>query len=123
MKKSTTSTVYLIHLLRPLGNPNNRRGMASHYIGFAEHDLAARLERHRVGNGSRLMHAVAAAGIPWVLARTWEEGSRELERKLKSRKQASAFCPICRGEQEPPAGGRVIGKRVPLDSRPVQFYR
>ena len=55
MKKHTTSTVYLIHLLRPLGNPNNPRGMASHYLGFAEHDLAARLERHHAGNGSRLM--------------------------------------------------------------------
>ncbi len=29
MKQHTTSTVYLIHLLRPLGNPNNPRGMAS----------------------------------------------------------------------------------------------
>ena len=123
MKKSTTSTVYLIHLLRPLGNPNNRRGMASHYIGFAEHDLAARLERHHAGNGSRIMAAVAQAGIPWVLARTWEEGSRELERKLKSRKQASAFCPICRGEQVLQSGGRVLGRRQPAISRPVQFYR
>ncbi len=64
MKQHTTSTVYLIHLLRPLGNPNNPRGMASHYLGFAEHDLAARLERHHAGNGSRIMAAVAKAGIP-----------------------------------------------------------
>ncbi len=121
MKKSTI-VVYLIHFGRKLGNQDNPRGMAGHYIGSAC-DLAARLERHRVGNGSRLMHAVAQAGIPWVLARTWEEGSRELERKLKSRKQASAFCPICRGEQVLQSGGRVLGRRQPAISRPVQFYR
>jgi len=116
MKKSTI-VVYLIHFGRKLGNQDNPRGMAGHYIGSAC-DLAARLERHRAGNGSRLMHAVAQAGIPWVLARTWEEGSRELERKLKSRKQASAFCPICRGEVQLP-GGRVIGRRVPMTQRPI----
>ncbi len=95
MKQHTTSTVYLIHLLRPLGNPNNPRGMASHYLGFAEHDLAARLERHRVGNGSRLMHAVALQGIPWVLARVWEGASRDDERRLKSLKHVFLVAARC----------------------------
>jgi predicted GIY-YIG superfamily endonuclease len=121
MKQSTTSVVYLLHFQRKLGNPSNSRGMAQHYIGFAEHDLAARLERHRVGNGSRLMHAVAVAGIPWTLARTWE-GGRDLERSLKSQKNAARLCPYCRGEVALPAA-RVIGKRVPMQPRPVQFYR
>ena len=121
MKQHTTSTVYLIHLLRPLGNPNNPRGMASHYLGYAEHDLAARLERHRVGNGSRIMAAVAKAGIPWVLARVWEGASRDDERRLKSLKHASRLCPYCRGEVELPA--RVPGRRPMRDARPVQFYR
>jgi predicted GIY-YIG superfamily endonuclease len=121
MNKHTTSTCYLIHFLHPLGNPNSPRGRASHYIGFSEYDLAARLERHRAGNGSKIMAAVTKQQIPWVLTRTWEGGSRDLERKLKARKQASAFCPICRGEQQLPAP-RVIGRR-PMSERPVQFYR
>ncbi len=120
MKKHTTSTVYLIHLLRPLGNPNNPRGMASHYLGFAEHDLAARLERHHAGNGSRIMAAVAKAGIPWVLARVWEGASRADERRLKSLKHASRLCPYCRGEVQLPAP-RVVGKRAPMIERKVQM--
>jgi predicted GIY-YIG superfamily endonuclease len=119
MNKHTT-TVYLIHFGRKLGNPASSRGQAQHYIGFAEHDLAARLERHHAGNGSRIMAAVTKAGIPWVLARTWEGGSRELERTLKSRKQASAFCPVCRGEMSVPT--RRPGRR-PMAERPVSFYR
>ncbi len=117
----TTSCCYLIHFTRKLGNPESPRGQAGHYIGFAEHDLAARLERHRAGNGSRIMAAVSKAGITWVLARTWEGGSRDLERTLKARKQASDLCPICQGEQPPP-GGRVIGQRARVITRPVSFY-
>jgi len=66
---------------------------AKHYLGYAE-DLAARLERHRAGNGARLMEVVSAAGITWRLARTWP-GDRQLERKLKNRKEAPKLCPIC----------------------------
>lgn len=121
MSKHAT-TVYLIHFTRKLGNQDNPRGMAGHYIGFAEHDLAARLERHRAGNGSRIMAAVAKAGIPWQCVRTWE-GGRDLERQLKSHKQASDYCPVCRGEVESQGqGGRVIGKRAPMRARPVSFY-
>ncbi len=88
-----STTVYLLHFVRKLGNQDNPRGQAQHYIGFAEHDLAARLERHHAGNGSRIMAAVAKAGIPWVLARVWEGGTRADERRLKSLKHASRLCP------------------------------
>ncbi len=115
---SHSTTVYLLHFVRKLGNQDNPRGMAQHYIGFAEHDLAARLERHHAGNGSRIMAAVARQGIPWVLARVWEGGTRDLERKLKARKNASSICPYCRGEVELPAP-RVVGKRVPMKERPI----
>ncbi len=36
-----STTVYLLHFVRKLGNQDNPRGMAQHYIGFAEHDLAS----------------------------------------------------------------------------------
>ncbi len=115
-----STTVYLLHFVRKLGNQDNPRGMAQHYIGFAEHDLAARLERHRAGNGSRIMAAVARADISWVCVRTWEGASRDDERRLKSQKNAARLCPVCNGQItiEP----RRPGRR-PMTQRPVSFYR
>ncbi len=113
-----STTVYLLHFVRKIGNQDNPRGMAQHYIGFAEHDLAARLERHHAGNGSRIMAAVAKAGIPWVLARVWEGASRSDERALKAQKHAARYCPYCRGDLPIPAA-RVVGKRVPMTQRPI----
>ena len=85
--------VYLLHFDAPLGNLANPRGQAQHYLGTTC-DLHRRLQEHRSGNGSHIMAAVARRGIPWRLVRTWL-GGRELELRLKGRKQASAFCPIC----------------------------
>ncbi len=91
--------VYLLHFDRPIGNPENPRGQARHYIGYAL-DLEARLEAHRQGNGSALMAAVARAGVGWTVARVWPNGDRELERRLKRMKAAPRLlCPICRGER------------------------
>ena len=88
--------VYLIHFDRPLGNPDNPRGQAQHYIGYAD-DLERRLAQHRSGNGSALMAAVTRAGIGWQVARTWPDGDRTLERRLKRMKAAPRLlCPICR---------------------------
>ncbi len=114
MKKHTT-IVYLIHFSSKLGNPDNPRGQAGHYVGQAV-DLAARLERHRIGNGSAIMAAVARAGISWVCVRTWEDGTSEQE--IKAQKNAPRLCPVCRGEVELPAP-RVVGKRVPMTQRPI----
>jgi predicted GIY-YIG superfamily endonuclease len=86
-------TVYLIHFKRPIGDLNNPRGQARHYLGFTE-DLDARLAAYRSGNGAAIMAAVARAGIPWTLARTWE-GDRALERKLKDCHNSPKLCPIC----------------------------
>jgi len=91
-------TVYLIHFTRPLGNLDNPRGQARHYLGYT-HDLEARLEAHRTGNGSAIMAAVAQRGIGWTLARTWE-GGRDLERKLKGRHNSPQLCPICQNAHD-----------------------
>lgn len=45
------------------------------------------------------MRVLRAAGIGFVVARTWE-GDRTFERKLKRRKDAPKLCPICREERE-----------------------
>lgn len=92
-------TVYLIHFDTPYRH-------AHHYLGYAERDVEQRLAQHRAGNGARLMEVIAAAGITWQLARTWI-GDRALERKLKTRHDSPALCPIC----NPPHGQQPRKRR------------
>jgi predicted GIY-YIG superfamily endonuclease len=81
------TAVYLIHFER-------RYAHAGHYLGFAE-DVEARLEQHRRGAGARLMQVIVQAGIGWQLVRTWDEGDRTLERRLKLQKNGPRLCPVC----------------------------
>jgi predicted GIY-YIG superfamily endonuclease len=78
--------VYLIHFNKPLAH-------ARHYLGSTD-GLERRLHEHEQGNGSKLLAAVARAGIPWQLARTWP-GDRAWERRLKRYKKSRRLCPIC----------------------------
>jgi predicted GIY-YIG superfamily endonuclease len=84
-------TVYLLHFTR-------RYKHAGHYIG-STNALTTRLEAHKHGHGARLLEVVHAAGIAWVLARTWE-GGRQRERQLKKQGGASRCCPICKGKNQ-----------------------
>jgi predicted GIY-YIG superfamily endonuclease len=79
-------TVYLIHF-------NQAYHHARHYLGFSE-NLDKRITDHLCGMGARLLEVITQAGIDWKLARTWP-GDRELERRLKNRKEAPKLCPIC----------------------------
>ena len=81
--------IYLIHFDKPYHH-------ARHYMGFTD-DLEARIERHRSGDGSRLLRALKVAGIGWRLAATWN-GDRNMERRFKKRKNSPKMCPVCRGE-------------------------
>ncbi|MBD0289216.1 MAG: endonuclease [Flavisolibacter sp.] len=82
--------VYLIHLSEKLHH-------AQHYIGYCnEGTLQQRLYHHRNGTGARFMQVVTELGIPWQVARVWEKGDRNFERKLKNRKKARCLCPCCR---------------------------
>lgn len=83
--------VYLIHFDQKLHH-------AQHYIGFVDHpahSLESRLEYHKKGLGSKLLRAVGQKGIEFKVVRTWEEGDRNFERKLKNQKNASKLCPVC----------------------------
>lgn len=83
--------VYLIHFDQKLHH-------AQHYIGFVDeptHKLEKRIEYHRKGMGSKLLKALVQKGIGFSVVRTWEDGDRNFERKLKNRKKASSLCPIC----------------------------
>jgi predicted GIY-YIG superfamily endonuclease len=81
------SSHYLLHF-------HQRYRHAGHYIG-SSNNLAKRLQEHASGRGARLLAVIHAAGISWVLARTWE-GGRERERQLKKQAGASRFCPLCK---------------------------
>lgn len=89
------ANVYLIHFDEKLAH-------AQHYIGFADIPVRRRLDRHRSGNGSKLIRAVLANGIEIRLARVWSgpEVDRVFERGLKNRRNARKLCPICRGEHD-----------------------
>lgn len=83
--------VYLIHFEQPYHH-------ARHYIGFTDGDetLEQRIDRHRRGDGAKLLRAVSQAGIEFKVVRVWEHGDRTMERRLKSRKKAWRYCPVCR---------------------------
>lgn len=85
--------IYLIHFDRPIGDPHNPRGFASHYTGWTL-DLPARLVDHAQGRGARLLQVVGEQQIGWQLARIWT-GTRTRERSLKQR-GATRRCPVCR---------------------------
>jgi predicted GIY-YIG superfamily endonuclease len=81
--------VYLIHF-------GKRYHHAGHYVGFTD-DVDRRMSEHRTGAGSRLLAAVAAAGVPFAVAFTWLRASRAFERKVHRYKKTPRLCPICTG--------------------------
>lgn len=95
-------TVYLIHFDRKIGNPNNPRAMAQHYLGFSK-KFPQRMNDHAKGQGSAIMAFLSQQKIGWRVVRLWE-GGRTLERRLKNRKNAKAFCPVCRVSHSLPEG-------------------
>lgn len=86
--------VYLIHLHRQLNRGSQRdRRQVRHYIGWCA-DLAARIQAHERGCGSKFMACVRRVGISFEVVRVWH-GNPALERQLKRRKKAATLCPIC----------------------------
>lgn len=81
-------TIYLLHFNEPYKH-------AQHYLGWTI-DLEERLRAHErgIGRTSALTRAVVAAGITWVLARTWR-GDTYDEKKLKGYGSMKRLCPIC----------------------------
>lgn len=85
--------VYLIHFDKPYRH-------AQHYIGYTV-DLDHRIYDHQHNvNGARLLQVVRNTGINFRVVRTWPEGDRTFERRLKNRKNARKLCPVCRMERK-----------------------
>lgn len=83
---------------------------AKHYIGFAENQrtFEMRMKHHKKGSGSKLMAAIAKAGIGFTVARTWPDGDRNFERKLKNRKEGPRLCPHCQAEAKARRAAKVV---------------
>lgn len=93
-RTSRMGTTYLIHFDRPFNH-------ARHYLGWTSYSgVEGRLERHRTGDGSKLLRAVAAAGIGFEIVREWRDTSRDFERSLKNKKNSPKLCPLCREGKE-----------------------
>jgi putative endonuclease len=89
----TEGYLYILCFDRPLGNPDNRRAMASHYLGWCL-DVPSRVAMHAAGAGSALTQAVVAQGIGWEVY--YRLGTPGLERRLKSTyKDTPCLCPRC----------------------------
>lgn len=88
MPKQENGLIYLIHFEKPYKH-------ARHYLGWThEQSLPERLNRHRRGDGAKLLKAAKEAGIRFKVVRTWE-GTRDDERSLKRLKQTPKLCPVC----------------------------
>jgi predicted GIY-YIG superfamily endonuclease len=99
--------IYVIHLKEPMAGRN------SHYIGKSKpKDLAARIDKHRAAthptpgplrNGAAVFLAEANdRHIEWWVTALYTDHSEggALERKMKNRKGARAFCETCiRGQR------------------------
>jgi hypothetical protein len=70
--RTTLGSLYLLHFSRPLGNVENARGMARHYLGWAL-DPQARIACHLNGQSQvPIVLAALRAGIvitPHILGR------------------------------------------------------
>jgi predicted GIY-YIG superfamily endonuclease len=84
--------VYLLHFHSPISASHTTQ----HYLGYAD-NIASRVETHQAGNSkaARLTQVAVEKGIPFSLARVWNEKNRDFERKLKNRKNAPKLCPYC----------------------------
>lgn len=85
---------YLIHFHTPIA-PG--RHTTQHYLGYAPKRLRDRIATQRKGQGARLVQVAIERGIGFTVVRTWQKGSRKLERQLKNQKNARRFCPVCQG--------------------------
>ena len=91
MSESEATVVYLLHFDQPLAH-------AKHYLGYTN-NLERRIKEHRRGHsGSHIMRVLKQRGIGFVVARTWEGGTRADERRMKGRGKGR-MCPICKAEK------------------------
>lgn len=111
----TLGWLYILCFSRPIGNPANRRALASHYLGFAL-DVPARVATHAAGHGQALTAAAVAQGITWQVF--YRPGTPGLERWLKAHyKNTPCICPRCAASR----GRKPVYGFQPLDQLAMDF--
>lgn len=89
----TLGFLYLLCFDRPLGNLENTRAQAGHYLGWAL-DVPARVATHAAGRGAAITAAAVQQGITWQVY--YRRGTPALERYFKLLyKQTPRCCPRC----------------------------
>jgi predicted GIY-YIG superfamily endonuclease len=82
--------LYLLHFEQPYKH-------AAHYLGFTKHnDVDERVDAHANGSGAKLTRVIKEAGIGFIVARIWNDGTRSKERSMKNSGHLTRACPICR---------------------------
>lgn len=91
-------TVYLLCFTNDAGEHVLFSNHAGHYLGETDKPVDERRDEHQAGCGANLTAHASAAGITFVVARTWPGGRAE-ERRLKGRPKGShelkQLCPNC----------------------------
>lgn len=85
---------YLLHFDRPICDSHPTQ----HYLGSSI-KLERRINKHEDNPDARLLQIAKERGIGFTVVKVWV-GGRELEKKLKARKNAPCMCPICRAERK-----------------------
>jgi predicted GIY-YIG superfamily endonuclease len=107
-------TVYLLHFDTKLSH-------AQHYIGWTDKpsNVTRRVKHHQAGDGARILQVCNERGIGYQVVRTWPEGDKTLERRLKNCKKPSRFCPVCHGDK---ALKNMLPENLPAVVEPVTCY-
>lgn len=88
--------VYLLHFIDPETGKTSKYQHAGHYLGWTRW-FDRRVAHHRAGSGSRLLRAVCASGLDFVVSRRWHEADGNFEQWLKRHNQPlSVYCPVCK---------------------------
>jgi len=113
----TLGWLYILCFSRPVGNVENARAMARHYLGWAG-DVRARIAQHAAGRGQHLTVAAVARGIGWEVY--YRPGTPALERWLKAHhKNTPLLCPHCaslRGRRPGYGFQPLVQPALPFDS-------
>ena len=90
-EKNSVRGVYILHFDKKFKH-------AQHYVGYSENVLG-RIEKHKTGNGARLMQVIHEHQIGFKVAVVFENRGRDFEHKIKGSHNTKRFCPICRTQE------------------------
>lgn len=91
LQKHSSGEIYVLRFSRPLGDPSNPKGYATHYTGYCDAGrVDERLAEHRSGRGAKITAAAAQQGIEMDIV-LWIPGDRWVERAIKNRGNTPKF--------------------------------